>query len=409
MRLSYLASWIVSLMFAPNALGAVVIVDAAGGPGVFTTFHAALAAAAEGDTILVRAGNYGIDPNDPFGGAIQGKSLSVVADPAGAAVQLGALWVANLNANQVVVLRGVDISGDMSVTGFFDTPGLTVQNCAGSVVVEDATIVGGQSGPGPHMPIPGYSGITVTGSRLTLTHCVVVGGAPYGGDPFNGPGSGGPALVATNASIAVFETELRGTSPVIQSAGMPSGYGAKLTGTKAMFSGSTLIGGNVSTCTTCPAAAALVADVTSAVRWIDTQFVPGTGGTSAPPIDAPLGVVSSWPGIARALTLTSPVVEFQPVNVTVDGVAGDLVMLAWSMKGAHVPLAIPGWLVVAPPFFGPFVLGSIAPPAKTLSFSVAAPALVPSTIDAFTFFLQPLVVNGPDAFAGAPSAFTLLR
>jgi hypothetical protein len=87
----------------------------------------------------------------------------------------------------------------------------------------------------------------------------------------------------------------------------------------------------------------------------------------------------------------------------------DLAWLAGSIQDAHLPLAIPGWLIVPPPFIGLFVLGSITPPADTLSFTVPAPALVPATIDAFTFLVQPIVVNGADAVAGAPSAFTLVR
>lgn len=409
MRPSLIASCLLSLTLAPLAHGAVWIVDVAGGPGVFTSFHTAVNGAADGDTILVRAGSYANDPSSPFATMIAGKSLTVVADPVGAAVQVGSLGVSNLTANQVVVLRGVDFSGDRFVTGFFDTVGIGVANCAGTIVVEDATIVGGRSGPGPHLPIPGWPGISASTGRITLTRCVVRGGLPYAGDLINGPGCGGPALVATNSSIAAFETELRGENPVSQASGSPSGYGAKLTNSKAMLSGSTLIGGTIPFCGTCPAAAALVADPASSVRWIDSQFVPGTGGSGAPPILAPSGVVSSWPGVARALTLTSPVVEFQPVTVTVDGVVGDLVLIVWSAKGAHVPIGIPGWLVVAPPFFGPFVLGSITAPSNSLSFTVAAPSLVPPTIDAFTFLVQPLVVNGTDAFAGAPSAFTLLR
>lgn len=75
-------------MFGAPSHGAIVIVDAAGGPGVFTSFKAAIVAAADGDTVLVRVGNY-VDSNDlPFAPEIKGKSLSIVADPAGAAVQL---------------------------------------------------------------------------------------------------------------------------------------------------------------------------------------------------------------------------------------------------------------------------------------------------------------------------------
>lgn len=385
------------------ATGAVLIVDPAGGPGVFTSFVSAVGAATDGDTIRVRAGDYASDMF--FGASIQGKALTIVADPPGALVELGSIGILGLAAQQTVVLRGLHLSGAQ----FLNSAALVVNNGAGSVWVEDSTLVGGRSGPGPHLPIPGYPALDTNGAHVTLVRCFVRGGLPYAGDPFNGPGSGGCGIVATNATVAVFDSSVAGESPAIPLfPSLPSGIGILGTGSSIALSGCTVTGG-AANCGACVPGLALQANAASSVRWIDTTWTKGTGGTGGGDVSAPAGVVTSWAGVARSLRLTSPVVEFHPVTVEVEGVAGDTVWIVLGANAAHVPLAIPGWLVVAPPFVGPFLLGAIPPPANAWTFTVPAPPLVPATIDASTYLVQPLVVNGADAFAGAPSAFTLLR
>lgn len=403
--MSRVVAFVASIALAPAfpAAGGVLVVDQVGGAGVFTSFVNALGAAADGDTILVHAGDYSGEAL--FGASTQGKALTIVADPPGAIVELGPFGVSGLAAHQTVVLRGLRISGAQAL----NSVGLIVKNCAGSVWVEDSTLTGGRSGPGPHLPIPGYAALETNAAHVTLVRCSVRGGLPYGGDPINGPGSGGCGIVATNATVAVFDSVVAGESPAIpQLPSLPSGVGIVATGSSLAVSGSSVTGG-AANCGTCLPGFALQANAASSVRWIDSTFAKGGGGLGGSDISAPAGVVSSWPGSARSLRLTSPVVELQPVTVDVEGVAGDTVWIVMSANAAHVPLAIPGWLAVAPPVVGPFLLAAIPAPATTLTFNVVAPPLVPATIDAFTFLVQPLVVNGAEAFAGAPSAFTLVR
>lgn len=391
--------------FAAWAQAAVLVVDKAGGPGVFTSPQLAFNAAVSGDIVLIHAGTYGMNPGFPFGSPpISAKSLTVVADPPGAAVKIGATQVSGLAANQVVIFRGIDFDGNDSGFLATDTDALTINACAGTVWIEDATIRGGQGGSASHLSIPARSGIVAGTAHVTLVRCVVDGGLPFPGDGINPSGTGGCGIQATNSVIAAFDSTFRGESPAaVPIIGLESGVGALLTKTSLMLSGCT-VGGGVTGCATC--GAAIKADAASAVTWISSSFSSGGPG---PAIAAPAGIVSQWPGMARSFELASPVIEFHPVAVTMHGVAGDAVIAFWSPLGAYVPLAVPGWLVIAPPVFGPFALGTITAPGGELSYSVNAPALVPTSIDGFTFLMQPFFVNGAEAIAGSPSAFTLLR
>jgi hypothetical protein len=57
---------------------------------------------------------------------------------------------------------------------------------------------------------------------------------------------------------------------------------------------------------------------------------------------------------------------------------------------------------------GPFVRGTITSWDGRLA-PIPARLLVPATLDAYTFEMQPIFVNGAEMVAGAPSAYTLLR
>lgn len=115
-----------------TAASQVWTVDAAGG-GDFTELSSAVAAAGEGDTLLVRSGTYG-------DAIVFAKSLNIVAAPdawapLGEQPVVRGASVRGLAAGQRVYLAGLAFSGGTE-------EGLALKNNAGQVWVEDCRLVG---------------------------------------------------------------------------------------------------------------------------------------------------------------------------------------------------------------------------------------------------------------------------
>lgn len=116
------------LLSAPALAADVLVVDTTPGSGVdFTSIETALAAAADGDVVLVRPGAYGHSLSSPV--VIDGKSVVLVAD--GAVQWTGGLMVLNLSASQRFAMRGLHSSNDL---------GMAALDCSGTVWVEDSVL-----------------------------------------------------------------------------------------------------------------------------------------------------------------------------------------------------------------------------------------------------------------------------
>jgi hypothetical protein len=207
---------------ASLAFADVRVVNASSGP--YTTIQAAISAAQDGDTLLVKPGSYA-----QF--ILDAKSLTIVADAGGSVNIGGACAVRNLNATQRAVLSGLTIA----VPDNWNSPapdhyasGLNVTNNAGEVRVDACTLIGrsttnllfslgtggdgarvagnagsvvlvacvatGGRGQGTHdlfagSSAPGGSGVFVQDTRVALYNCTLTGGR--GGDGFDGCGRGG--------------------------------------------------------------------------------------------------------------------------------------------------------------------------------------------------------------------------
>jgi hypothetical protein len=393
----------VSLLASAEA--GVLVVDVAGSPGTFGHPQAAVIAAVDGDVILVRPGDY--SASLPI--EIIDRSLTIVADPPGSTVITTHILVSGLSAAKAVVIRGLDVVGSKTLptTG----AGVTASLCLGSVLVEDCELEGGVGGVFFNAGQPGEPGLWAAfGSSITAVRCTLRGGIGYPGSPQFSKGPGGPGAQASfGSSIALFDCAAFGNSPADS---VHAGHGAVvLHGSTGMISGCTLIGGDaVPGCAYCAGGFGLQINADSTVRWIDSTFVAGTGAISSMPVQAPPGTVNSWPGQARSWTLESPVQELKPAAVDVAGVQGDTVLFFWSPQGDHLPVGgVEAWMVLGSPLLGPFVLGTITNSDGRLALSIPAPPLVPAILDAYTFHMQPVFVNGAQVVAGAPSAFTLLR
>src|SRR5262245_8815144 len=195
-----------------HAFVAGVLVVAPSG-GNFTDIQSAVNAAAEGDTILVRAGTYqGFD--------VAAKSLVILADPQNSVGVSTTISVHDLAAGQSFVLSGV-LAG--SVYG----ESLRLSNSAGALRFESesvtcayyatlghgATVLGcsdvaffgcSMTGAVPaHQGTPG-AGLKIDASRVALHGCTAVGGAGYAGYHM---GTGGSSINGSLGGVGCWITQ----------------------------------------------------------------------------------------------------------------------------------------------------------------------------------------------------------
>lgn len=201
------------LALAPYAAGGVLVVDLAGG-GDYLQIADAIAAAADGDTILVKPGTYAV------GYVISGKGLTLVADQ-GADVLLYSPFlgplvstIENLQPDQTVVIRGIDGP-------------LNLQSNLGAVRVEDCQLKGKLGFCHPTLPGQvGGPGASVTDcASVAFARCAIAGGDGF--EIFQ-PGmfaccsSGGTGLAVNNAHVALYDTTVIGGQATLSCQNGPS-------------------------------------------------------------------------------------------------------------------------------------------------------------------------------------------
>ena len=177
------------------------IVDASNGPGTnFTNLPPAIAAAANGDTIIVRAGTYSSFLSTGKALTIRGAGAASTTIGPAPASPMTANEIAAVPAGMTFFVDGLKFAP--AVAGGFPQPpvpaaGLSVTG-PGTVVLADVTILG------VSMASAGSPGLRVSnGAEVHLSRSTVNGG--------NGlPGSGGTAVVVELASLAVDGSTMTG-------------------------------------------------------------------------------------------------------------------------------------------------------------------------------------------------------
>lgn len=340
MKLSILlalsASWLAGAGFATAG---VLVVDDDGGPGVtHTQIAAAVAAAADGDFILVKAGTYA-----SF--TFSAKSLSIVADDGAVVTVQGYVGVSGLASTQRAHLRGLRIAGPNGLQQPYNPPPelagcLQLANNAGIVEAEDCTLTGSDACVlasnstvnlvrvdatpiDAHFLGFGFAqagvGLDATGCSLAIDRCTFRGGKGYNTNNGNGNGGAG-AVIAQSTAYAVGSTCAGGK-------GTDAGY---------IGLGLCMNGGN-------GGAGLAASGATTLIRIAATALVGGAGGKASPPmpiacaagVEGPPSQLSGATLIdtqlatSRGLTVTSPKRVGQVVTLTFTGVAGDQVFLFW--------------------------------------------------------------------------------
>jgi hypothetical protein len=188
------------------ALAGVHIVDSTG-RGDQLTIAAAVAAASDGDLVLVRSGTYA-------GFVVDDKSLAITIDVGALVTIEGTIEIDNLAANKTLVLAELDVHGPVNASG--SGPALTLSNDAGRVRIERCELDGGRGLGGSGNPWnPGAVGVELQGcSDATFVQCTIRGGDGEGTAPgmgfFDFGGAGGDGVHASSSNAAVYDCLLQG-------------------------------------------------------------------------------------------------------------------------------------------------------------------------------------------------------
>jgi hypothetical protein len=178
----------------------VLVVAPSGQP--YSQIQDAVDNAAEGDTILVKTGNYA-----SF--VISARSLAIVGDE-GANVQIaGAIRVRNLGGSQRVLLTRLTANGVYAATGFGQY-GLYATNNVGALRVEGCALKGA-AGTSTHPD--GYAGVWLENCfDVALHESTCVGGAGKDGWAGIDTGRSGDGVRASGCTLAVASSVVRGGS-----------------------------------------------------------------------------------------------------------------------------------------------------------------------------------------------------
>ncbi|HZL98905.1 MAG TPA: hypothetical protein VFD43_01520 [Planctomycetota bacterium] len=374
------ASLAAALLLAAPAAADVLVVDAAGG-GEYTSLVEALAAAQDGDTLLLRPGDYTALFQEFV---ITDRSLTLAADGTGD-VQIGGLRVVQNVAGMRVVLRGLRADTFPQIAGGY---GLHVQG--GEVFAEDCSFKGRDGGVAATNSAA--VGVRVDSGHLVLARCTVEGGLGPSNAPFHGfPAFAGAAglYVSAAARASVYggtltggaggNDQLGGTLGV----GEAGGPGLFATNGLLFLAGTTVSGGAGGSGDGPPAdptdyagGDAVHLDGVCDLAQLDVTLVPGAGGlfvgrgtgTAGDALDGPLSTVTTHPGPYRSYALGDPTPEGEALQLDYSGLPGDLLAIFVTPAPATLPLpAKQGLWHLGAPLFGPYVLSA---PSGTLSLSI---------------------------------------
>jgi hypothetical protein len=385
----------VSTLLGPlSPQGNVHVVDVSGGPGSdFTSIAAAVDAAAGGDVVLVRAGDYAPDPFDDVADGIDlhGKGLTVVAEP-GSAVRIGRMEVSGLPAGQFALLQGLRATpaeftrlesnqGQLWIEGCSYEPVFASILSGGVRATSCFTLVWTRSHCGvPPILVPNV-GLSASGSDLFVFDSVVQVGADRSM----------ALLLDTQSFLVLSGTDVSGDdgadgSSIFDCAGHDGGHALVVRGSsQAIVLDSVLQGG-------------------AGGAPFNGSCSPGEDGQD---LLLESGSSTTLPGAAPSLSLSSPVREAELIQATFTGQPGDRVWLAYALRPGPgiTSTRWDGALVLGAPRMGLF-LGTI-PPSGSIQVDFVAGELGPG-VESAVLFCQAIFRAAGRFVTSSPSAVVVL-
>jgi len=407
----------ICLVLFPPVLAAqnVVVLAPSAGPGVdATTLPSAIALAADGDIVLIKAGTYsnGGSPNETV---ISAKSITLVADNGAAVTLQDRLRIQSIGVNQRVAVRGIKVQYPLLTGG---TPALDVSNCLGTLWFEDCefnlTLL---------LPSGTGAGVAVRATScaaLLFARCSIQG-ASSGGTTVQ---SGADGYVGTQSSAAFYECTVKGGTPMAVEGN--GGSGATLNGGLLFASGSTFggSGGPGDTFFKCPGdggdgihlatgAPALVSLALTAVGGSASPssafcFGPGADGVPGQGVRVTSGVHSALSGTARTFHVNPTAREGGTIIKSYGAPAGDFAYRSYSgFSGFTYFLAYKGvlGLSLGAPINTKF--DGLMPASGTLAVPSTIGPLA-GTVEGVTLFLQGSFYSASSGILLGTPSFTVL-
>lgn len=409
-----------------RAANQVFVVDPAGLPGgTFATVQAAVDAAGPGDLVLVVPGTYAEFVT------IDAKTVALIGDTSsgGSRPAIAGFTVKNVGAAQHAVVRGFTVGGSFAL--FAAGSLATIDNCAGSVIVEDVDVAAAGT-----VPVAGLPALRVINSAKTLlTRCLLAGPAGQA-EILAGFGfAPGPGLVCTNSALFLYDTSASGGAGADAqfvsifghlSPSQAGAAGAVFVSGTLFASGSTIAGGaggdgflNGVTCVPSSsggsgvdvggALTGLALAAAGGAAGVDPPGCPQTGAAGAA-LAVTTGSVTTIADVARSYEVTTPIHEGQVATTTVTGVAGENVVLLLSFApNVSYFNSLKGALIGAFPLTA-VVLGVI-PPGGVLTFpSTVAVGSLPPSFDGVELFEQVLVGGAAGTgLVSSPTAVAIVK
>jgi hypothetical protein len=408
---------------ASTTTAGVILVDS-NGFGDFTTLQEAVEAAQDGDTILVRGGEYS-------GFTAPDKSLTLVADTDAVVEITGRTTISNLSASHTIVLGGLSMRGVQDF--FWAEPALILEANAGPVRAQRCSFTGANIGP-PYAYVGSRSGsgagIGGSSTRAAFVDCVFRGGSGANcqscGEGFDG-GTG--FEIGDDSRIALYDCVVHGGdgSSGVADSGGDGGDAAHVGWGFVHSSNSTLSGGNGGTaCNWFPTHGGWGGDVLELYQpgaaWrVGSSFVPGAGGAEhhssscdgfASPDGQPVvgdGDLFDLPTDALLMSAPYLVREGADVPLTLRGQPGTEVFLL--VSGETTFRALPSWRGVriagSTGRLHPMMLLGTIPASGVLTAGIRMGDL-PSATAAETFFLQAWGRGPTGRVLGSFAALTIL-
>ena len=397
-------------VLAVPPMAQVHVVDPAGGAGVdFTGLEEAVAGVPPGSLLLARPGAYGMQ----F--LTIDRSLTIVGD--GDVSFSGQIRVAGLGAGEHVTLA------NLTVNPTNVSENLTIEDCDGSVWVENCTFTG--------FEINQFSGaqaaIVRRSDSVVLVECTFIGGGPFGFPPVGGSG-----VFLQDATVHAFGCDVEGgvgaTNP--SGDGAMGGAGVTLSDAFLFAAESTFRGGTGGAtgvgffgCIT-PGTGGTggfglrLVGSTSDARLLNVALLGGDGGparipgpgcnpgASGEPFEVVGGSITQVLGAAHGFDAPNPVREGDVIDLDFVGAPGELAWYLFSDQETTLFLpALLGTLTLDFPLLVvpvPNLDGS-----GLLSIAVPGPALPPLT-DGADFYLQSLFFDGLTFTLGEPSVLSVV-